>query len=296
MSTKTAPAIAQAAPALFVLLWSTGFIGARMGAPYSEPMTFLAIRMGLVLALLVPISLLLGAKWPNPKQSFHAFVTGLLIHGMYLAGIFWSIDNGMPAGLAALIMGLQPVMTAFFARLILKEKVTRNHIYGFVLGLVGIGLVLYPRLSGGAFSVTPLQVTLVGLAMLCISFGTVYQKRFAANVDMRTATIWQYCAAGLFCAGLSFAAESQTIVWSGEFVFALAWLTLVLSIGAIFLLLWLIEHGAVSNIAALFYMIPAVTAVISYFLFDEPITLMQVLGIVVTATGVVIASRKTHLT
>lgn len=292
MSTKTKPSLAQATPALFVVLWSTGFIGARMGAPYSEPMTFLAMRFSLVLALLLPISLMLRAKWPTPKQAFHAFVTGLLIHGVYLACVFWAIDNGMPAGLAALVMGLQPVMTAFFARGILGERLTRNHLFGFILGLIGICLVLYPRLSGGDFSVTPPQIGVVCAAMLSISFGTVYQKRFAANLDMRAATIWQYLAACLLCAGLSFATETQTIVWSGEFIFALGWLTLVLSIGAIFLLLWLIEHGAVSNIAALFYMIPAVTAVISYLLFDEPITLMQILGIIITATGVLIASRK----
>lgn len=292
MSTKTKPSLAQATPALFVVLWSTGFIGARMGAPYSEPMTFLAMRFSLVLALLLPISLMLRAKWPTPKQAFHAFVTGLLIHGVYLACVFWAIDNGMPAGLAALVMGLQPVMTAFFARGILGERLTRNHLFGFILGLIGICLVLYPRLSGGDFSVTPPQIVVVCAAMLSISFGTVYQKRFAANLDMRAATIWQYLAACLLCAGLSFATETQTIVWSGEFIFALGWLTLVLSIGAIFLLLWLIEHGAVSNIAALFYMIPAVTAVISYLLFDEPITLMQIVGIIITATGVLIASRK----
>ncbi len=292
MPIRTKPTLAQATPALFVVLWSTGFIGARMGAPYSEPMTFLTLRFTLVLALLLPISLVLRAKWPNPKQAFHAFITGLLIHGVYLACVFWAIDNGMPAGLAALVMGLQPVMTAFFARGILGERITRNHISGFMLGLAGICLVLYPRLSGGAFSVTPLQIAVVCVAMLSISFGTVYQKHFAANLDMRAATVWQYLAASLLCAGLSFATETQTVIWSGEFIFALGWLTLVLSIGAIFLLLWLIEHGAVSNIAALFYMIPAVTAVISYLLFDEPITLMQILGIIVTATGVVIASRK----
>lgn len=289
---KATPSLAQATPILFVLLWSTGFVGARMGAPYSEPMTFLALRFSLVLAILLPISLMLRAKWPSPVQAFHAFLSGLLIHGVYLACVFWAIDDGMPAGLTALVMGLQPVMTAFFARAILGEHITRNHLFGFVLGLIGICLVLYPRLSGGSFSVTPLQIAVACFAMIAISFGTVYQKRFAANLDMRSATVWQYLAATLFCACLSFGFETQIVVWSGEFIFALGWLTLVLSIGAIFLLLWLIEHGAVSNIAALFYMIPAVTAVISWLLFDEPITPMQIFGIIITATGVVIASRK----
>ncbi|WP_245417868.1 DMT family transporter [Cohaesibacter celericrescens] len=265
-----------------------------MGAPYSEPMTFLTLRFGIVLALLLPFSLLAKARWPNPKSAFHAFVSGLMIHGIYLACVFWAIDDGMPAGLAALVMGFQPVLTAFFARAILKESITRNHIFGFILGLIGISLVLLPRLQGGAFSVTPTQIAAAICAVITISLGTIYQKRFASNLDMRAATVWQYCAATLLCGGLSLLTETQTIEWTSEFLFALAWLVLVLSIGAIFLLLWLIEFGAVSNIAALFYMIPAVTAVISYLLFNEPITLSQIVGIAITATGVIIASRASH--
>lgn len=280
------------APALFVLLWSTGFIGARMGAPYSEPMTFLAIRMAIVLAILIPLAFILKAGWPSPQKAAHAFVTGLLIHGVYLAGIFWAIDDGMPAGLAALVIGLQPVLTAFFARGILSEVVTKNHILGFVLGLIGISLVLYPRLAGGAFGVTPFQVIAALIAVFAISLGTVYQKRFAADLDMRTATIWQYLAAGILCAALSFLFETQEITWSADFIFALGWLVLVLSIGAIFLLLWLIEHGAVANIAGLFYLVPAITTLISFILFDEPITLVQIIGIIVTAAGVFLASRS----
>lgn len=284
--------LAQFVPALFVLLWSTGFIGARLGAPYSEPMTFLSIRFGVVLALLIPLALFLRAKWPSPREAFHAFMTGLMIHGLYLVGVFWAIDNGMPAGLTALVMGLQPILTAFFARAILKEAITKNHIIGFVLGTLGISLVLLPRLQGGEFSVTPWQILASLVAVLGISAGTIYQKRFASNLDMRTATVWQYLAAGLLCSALSFATETQTIEWTGEFLFALGWLVLVLSIGAIFLLLFLIENGAVSNIAGLFYMVPAVTAVISYVLFDEPITLMQIVGIVITGTGVFLASHN----
>lgn len=280
------------APAIFVLLWSTGFIGARMGAPYSEPMTFLAIRMAMVLAILIPLALALKARWPSPRKAGHAFVTGLLIHGAYLAGVFWAIDDGMPAGLAALMMGLQPVLTAFFARGILGEIVTRNHILGFVLGLIGISMVLYPRLAGGAFGVTPMQIIAALIAVFGISFGTIYQKRFAADLDMRTATVWQYLAAGLLCTALSFLLETQEITWSADFIFALGWLVLVLSIGAIFLLLWLIEHGAVANIAGLFYLVPAITTIISFILFDEPVTHIQIIGIIVTATGVFVASHN----
>jgi drug/metabolite transporter (DMT)-like permease len=283
--------LGQMAPALFVFLWSTGFIGARMGAPYSEPMTFLTIRFVCVLILLLAITLFLKAKWPTAREAMHAFIAGLLLHGFYLAGVFWAIDDGMPAGLTALLMGLQPVMTAFFAAAVLKESITRNHVGGFFLGLIGISLVLAPRLQGGDFSVTPMQIFASLVAVFGISFGTIYQKRFASNLDMRTSTVWQYVAAALMCGILSYATETQTIIWSGEFIFALGWLVLVLSIGAIFLLLFLIENGAVSNIAGLFYMIPAVTAILSWILFDEPITGMQIVGIIITGAGVFLASH-----
>ena len=293
--TKPLPSLSlltRLTPVLFVLLWSTGFIGARMGAPYSEPMTFLTLRFVAVMGILLVLALIQRAPWPSPRNAFHAFITGLMIHGIYLGAVFWAIDDGMPAGLVALVMGLQPILTAFFAYMLLGEAITRNHLWGFLFGVVGIGLVLTPRLSGGAFSVTPLQITVALLAVVSISGGTIYQKRFATSLDMRTATVWQYLAASLLCGLASLATETQTIIWSGEFLFALAWLTLVLSIGAIFLLLFLIEHGAVANVAALFYMIPAVTAVISYLLFDEPITPSQIVGILITGGGVFLASRS----
>ncbi|WP_319496416.1 DMT family transporter [uncultured Cohaesibacter sp.] len=292
MFSRSADLLSRLAPLLFVVLWSTGFVGSRMGAPYSEPLTFLTMRFGSVLVLLLAIALIQKVRWPSPRQSAHAFVSGFMIHGLYLTGVFWAIDNGMPAGLFALMTGLQPVLTAFFAHLLLGERITRNHVIGFVLGLVGICMVLLPRLSSGSFSVTPIQILVSLVAVISISFGTVYQKRFAANLDMRTATIWQYCAALLFCGGLSLLTETQTIIWSPDFIFALVWLVLVLSIGAIFLLLWLIEKGAVSNTASLFYLVPAVTATISYLLFGEPITPLQVLGMIVTALGVILASRR----
>ncbi|WP_316863041.1 DMT family transporter [uncultured Cohaesibacter sp.] len=293
MFSKAFPfSLPQLAPFVFVVLWSTGFVGSRMGAPYSEPMTFLSLRFGSVMILLLILSLALGAKWPTPRQSLHAFISGFMIHGIYLSGVFWAIDDGMPAGLFALVTGLQPVLTAFFAHAILKETINRNHVIGLGLGLVGISLVLLPRLHGGAFSVTPQQICVAVIAIVGISLGTVYQKRFASNLDMRTATIWQYLAALLLCGSLSCLLESQTIIWSGAFIFALGWLVLVLSIGAIFMLLWLIEHGAVSNTASLFYLVPAVTAVISFLLFDEPITLLQIVGMIITAASVILASRK----
>lgn len=157
--------------------------------------------------------------------------------------------------------------------------------------MIGISLVLYPRLQGGEFAVTPAQIGAALIAVLGISFGTIYQKRFASSLDMRTSTIWQYGAAMLATSCLSYFTESQSINWTPDFVFALGWLVLVLSIGAIFLLLLLIEQGAVSNIAGLFYLVPALTAILSYLLFDEPITPLQIIGILITGTGVFLSSH-----
>ncbi len=291
MTSSFSQKLGQLTPILFVFLWSTGFIGARMGAPYSEPMTFLTIRFVIVLVLLIPLALLLKAKWPSAKEALHAFIAGLLLHGAYLGAVFWAIDDGMPAGLAALVMGLQPVLTAFFAAMVLKEAINRNHVMGFILGMIGISLVLYPRLQGGDFSVTPAQITASLIAVLSISVGTIYQKRFASNLDMRTSTVWQYIAAALLVGFVAYMTETQTLDWTPDFIFALGWLVLVLSIGAIFLLLFLIEQGAVSNIAGLFYLIPAVTAIFSWILFDEPITLIQIVGIIITGAGVFLASH-----
>ncbi|WP_319532523.1 DMT family transporter [uncultured Cohaesibacter sp.] len=285
-------ALVRAAPFVFVVLWSSGFIGARMGAPYSEPMTFLTVRFSIVTIILFALALLMRARWPSPRRAAHAFVSGLLIHGFYLGAAFWAIDDGLSAALVALVMGLQPVLTTFFAHFVLKEKITRFHLMGFVLGLFGILLVLIPRLDAGTLSITPWQILAAFAAVLSISLGTIYQKRFASNLDVRSATVFQYAAASLLCGSLSLLTETQTIVWSGEFIFALFWLIVVLSIGAIFLLLWLIEHGAVSNVAALFYLVPAVTAVLSFLLFDEPITLLQIVGTAITATGVILANRR----
>ncbi|SNY90823.1 EamA domain-containing membrane protein RarD [Cohaesibacter sp. ES.047] len=291
MSKRDQTVLLRITPLLFVLLWSSGFIGARMGAPYSEPMTFLALRFGIVTVLLLVLAFLLRARWPSPRKAAHAFISGLLIHGLYLGAAFWAIDDGLSAALVALVMGIQPVLTTFFARFVLKERITRHHIIGFVLGLFGILMVMIPRLDAGNLSITPWQIAAAFGAMLSISFGTIYQKRFASKLDVRSATVFQYGAATLLCGSLSFLTETQTIIWSGEFIFALVWLIFVLSIGAIFLLLWMIEHGAVSKVAALFYLVPAVTAILAFLLFDEPITPLQILGIIITATGVLLANR-----
>ncbi|WP_417670247.1 DMT family transporter [Roseibium sp.] len=280
------------APAVFVLLWSTGFIGSKMGAPYADPMVFLSLRFFLVLPLLLAIIVAAKAKWAgSPSQILHCIVTGILVHGVYLGGVFWAIDNGMPAGASAIIVGLQPVLSVLAAAVVLRDPIAPKHWAGLALGGAGLVLVLGPKLGAVDSGIAPLTILSVVAAVVAISLGTVYQKRFVPQTDLLTATFWQYVGALAFCLPLTLR-ESWTIDWSGEFVFALVWLVLVLSIGAILLLMVLIRQGAVSDVASLFYLVPVATAVESYFLFGETLSVTQVAGMAMVVCAVLLIRLK----
>ncbi|WP_082836914.1 DMT family transporter [Labrenzia sp. OB1] len=278
--------LAKSAPAIFVLLWSTGFIGSKLGAPYVEPMVFLTVRFAAVVPVLIVLALVLAKSWPrSPAAIFHCVVTGMLVHGIYLAGVFWAIKQGMPAGLSSIIVGLQPVLTAIMAVLMLGETVSKRHWLAMAIGAAGLALVLGPKfdLSGTGITVATIAAVLAGV--FAISLGTVYQKRFVGSTDLLAATAWQYVGALLVTVPLSLF-ESWHITWSGEFIFALVWLVLVLSVGAILLLMLLIRQRAVSRVASLFYLVPVATAVESYFLFGETLTLVQLAGMALVISAV----------
>ena len=273
------------APMLFVLLWSTGFIGARYGLPYIEPMTFLAVRMGFVVALLVLIALISQARWPNAHESGHSIVVGLLVHGVYLGGVFTAIHEGVPVGISALMPGLQPLLTSTIANRFMGETVTRQQ----WLGLIGVLLVLHDRnivLAGSPLGWAASVASLFG-----ITLGTLYQKRYCGAVDWRTGNLIQYVAAVVWFATFAFGTETRVIHWTGELIFAMAWLVLVLSIAAVALMYWLIRRSAATGFASLFYLVPAVTALLAYLLFGERLDVISILGIVFTAIGVVLANR-----
>ena len=278
-----------AAPVLFVLLWSTGFIGARFGLPYIEPLTFLAVRMVFVVLILGAIALIAGARWPNSAEIGHSLVSGWLVHGLYLGGVFTAISQGVPAGIAALIPGLQPILTSTIANRFMGETVTRLQWLGLVLGLIGVVLVLHNREIVGAGSGLGWAGSVVSL--FGITLGTLYQKRFCGGIDWRIGNLVQYIGAGaLFWLG-AFAFETRVIHWSGELIFAMAWLVLVLSIAAVGLMYWLIRRSAATGFASLFYLVPAVTALLAYFLFGEQLDALSVAGMVVCAAGVVLVNR-----
>jgi len=278
-----------AAPVLFVLLWSSGFIGARYGLPYIEPMTFLTVRMMLVVLLLAAIALIARVRWPNGIEIGHSLVAGALVHGIYLGGVFLAISKGVPTGISALIPGMQPILISTIANRWMGETVTRLQWLGLVLGLIGVVLVLHDRnilAAGSTLGWIASFTSLIG-----ISLGTLYQKRFCGAIDWRTGNLVQYLGALVLFGLAAFAFETREIHWTGELVFALTWLVLVLSIAAIGLMYWLIRRWAATGFASLFYLVPAVTALWAFVLFAERLDALSIVGMVLCAVGVVLVKR-----
>jgi drug/metabolite transporter (DMT)-like permease len=275
---------------LFVLLWSTGFIGAKFGLPYAEPLTFLVVRFWIVAAIMLAIALTTRASWPKSwREGLHVAIAGLLIHATFLGGVFSSMYHGIPAGVTALVVGLQPLVTATVVGPLLGEKVSSRQWLGFVLGLVGVTLVLLKKLSFDISDISGLLYCVV--ALLGITAGTLYQKKFSSFMDLRSGTVIQYIAAGVAMLFLARLTETMKITWSWEFIFALFWLTVVLSVGAITLLFVLIRRGKASEVASLFYLVPPCTALIAYFIFGETLGPIALLGMAIAVVGVALVNR-----
>ena len=279
-------------PASFVVLWATGFIGARYAMPWAEPFTFLAARFVIAALLLAGLMLVLGSKRATRAEALHATVAGILMHGVYLGAVFWAIHRGMPAGLSALIVGLQPLITAVLAGKFLGEAILPRHWAGLAVGLIGVVIVLWPKLGALGGGVTPETLTASLVSVLGMSAGTIWQKRYASGGDLVAATMWQYVGGGALMILASLAFETHTVVINGELIFAMAWLVLVLSIGAIFLLMVMIRDGEMSKVASLFYLVPAVTAVIAWALFGEQLSLVQIVGMAIATLGVGLATAR----
>jgi drug/metabolite transporter (DMT)-like permease len=282
--------LAAAAPGLFVLLWSTGFIGAKLGLPYAEPLTFLTLRFVLVLALLLPAALWLKSRWPRTAvQATRIAIAGILVHAGYLGGVFSAIHHGLSAGFAALIVGLQPLVTAVAAPRLLGERVTGRQWLGLALGLAGVALVVWEKIPAGRAS--PAGIALALLALASMTAGTLYQKRHGGGADPAAGSVIQFAASALVLAPFALALETQRIVWSGEFVFALLWLVLVLSLGAISLLYMMLRRGEAARVSSLFYLTPPVTALMGYFIFGETLGALAVAGMAIAVAGVALAMK-----
>ena len=286
----TVPAVQRVGgPALFVLLWSTGFVGARFGLPYAEPFTFLAVRLLLAAALLGALAVALGsARMPSRTQYGHAALVGVLLHAGYLGGVFYAISLGVPAGVSAVVVSLQPVLTAVLAARLLEERLVARQWLGLVLGVVGVALVVAPGLAGsGSTDALPVAGLVgCGVALASGTAATLYQKQHGDGIPLVWGTAVQYAAASLLLLAAAGATESFRIAWTGEFVAALVWLVLVLSLGAVLLLLVLLRRGSASSVSSLLYLVPPATAVEAFLLFGERLSPPGLVGVAVAALGV----------
>ena len=279
---------ARAAPAIFVVLWSTGFVATKYVLRSAEPLTYLAIRMTVVVAIMAVIVVVARPRWPNRMGIAHSVVAGLLVHGFYLGGTAVAIAHSIPAGLSALIPGLQPILTSTLANRWLGERVTALQWMGLLLGLAGVALILHGRPMTGDAGWGWLSS---GVSLVSITLGTLYQRRYCRDIDWRAGNLVQYIAVMIFFAiGAAFF-ETRVVHWTGEFILSVAWLAVVLSIGSIGLLYWLIRRQAATLVASLFYLVPAVTALMAYVLFGERLDAVAIAGMIACAAAVFLVNR-----
>jgi drug/metabolite transporter (DMT)-like permease len=289
METPQNQAWLRAMPVVFVLIWSTGFIVARYGMPNSPPFTFLLWRY--IFSILCFVLWVKWARvaWPKGSAQWgHLAVTGVLMHAGYLGGVWAAVKVGMGAGLTALIVGLQPVLTAIWlsAR---GGHVSRRQWQGLTLGFVGLAMVVSRKLEGG-IEVTPWSLIMITMALVSITTGTLYQKRFVQPCDVRSANAVQLMAAYVVTLPLALM-EAEPALWNAEMTWAMVWAVLVLTLGGSSLFYILIQRGAAAAVTSLLYLVPPTTAVMAWILFSEPITLVTLVGIAVTAAGVSLVVR-----
>ncbi|MBH2020601.1 MAG: DMT family transporter [Burkholderiales bacterium] len=291
-------------PAVFVLIWSTGFIVAKFGLPYAPPLTFLVLRYTFSIACFLVWIRFSRARWPQGRQQWlHLALTGVLMHAGYLGGVWVAVKGGMGSGLAALIVGLQPVLTALWlswagspgssSPLAAQAQVTPRQWVGLALGLGGLLLVVARKFGSGS-EVTALTLGCAVFALFCITVGTLYQKHFVQPTDVRSANAIQLAAALLVTLPFSLM-ETEAIVWNAEFMGAMAWSVLALTLGGSSLLYLLIQRGAATSVTSLLYLVPPTTALMAWALFGETITLATVAGTALTALGVSLVVRPARL-
>jgi drug/metabolite transporter (DMT)-like permease len=273
-------------PFVFVFLWSTGFIGAKYALAYIEPFTLLLIRMLLTLSILLVWAIFRVKKWPSINQVKHQIGIGMLIHGAYLGGVFAAIKLGLPAGITSIIIGVQPVLTAFLSVFWFRQKISSRQFLGFVCGFLGVVGTIGLTQGFSNVDFAPLAVGCALIALLGITLGSLYQKKYGANVDLLAGTVWQYLGCIIIMAILSFSFESQTIDWSITLIASLAWLIIALSITAILLLMYLIREGEASKVASYFYLVPVAASIEAWWLFDETLGWRAIAAMGVTVFGV----------
>jgi drug/metabolite transporter (DMT)-like permease len=281
------------APFLFVVLWSSGFIVARLVAPHADPLTFTSARFVIVIALLAMLAVVSRAPWPKTPRAIGAnAVSGILLHGLYLGGVFWAVKHGLPAGIAGLFSGLQPLVTAMVAKPLLGETVGLKRWIGILLGFSGAALVLGPKLGAVEGAIPAAALIVAGIAFAGFTAGTIWQKRTGAQMDLRTGNVVQFSAALVPVALVAWLTEEGRLDPAPELFAGMFWSVFGLSIGAIMLLLVLIRRGAVVQTASLLYLVPPVTALMAWIGFGETLNLIQLIGMGIAAFGVAMATRQ----
>lgn len=278
-------------PGVFILLWSSGYVAGKVGLPYAGPFTLIFLRFSVAAAILLGVALMMRAPWPStPRQWMHIAVVGVLIQALQFSGLYSGLSMGVSAGVSALIVGLMPIFTAVGAVAFLGERVNRRQVGGLCLGLVGVALAVAHKVRLDVGSTEGYLA--VGLALVGITAGTLYQKKFCANMDLRTGGCIQLSVAALIVGVIGYATEGLAVQWTPALVGSSLWLSLVNSIGAISVLFLMVRRGEASRVASLFYLIPAVTAAMGYFVLGETLAPVQVLGFLVSASGVYLTTRK----
>src|SRR5258705_1816028 len=280
---------ARTAPAIFVVLWSTGFVATKYVLNSAEPLTYLSIRMACVVGLMAIIVMIARPPWPDRSGVGHSIVAGLLVHGFYLGGTAIAIAHSIPAGLSALIPGLQPILTSTLANRWLGERVTPLQWTGLLLGLAGVVLILHNRPISGEAGWGRLAS---GVSLVSITLGTLYQRRYCNAIDWRAGNLVQYIAVTIFFGLGAWLFENNEVHWTAEFILALSWLAVVLSIGSIGLLYWLIRRSAATSVASLFYLVPAVPALIAHVPFAERLHAVAITGMTACAAAVFLVNRR----
>ncbi len=289
MRPSTSTSLETLAAPLFVFIWSTGFIIARFGMPYMEPATFLSLRFTGVLIVMGLIILFWKPVWPTRSQTVHIAIAGALLQFGYVMGVWSAVRLGMTAGLVAIIVGLQPIITAWSASWV-SERVSYRQWLGLLLGIGGVGLVVIEKTT---FLDIPLTAYVFAIAALfAITFGTLYQKKYCPNFDLRAGSMIQFSISTVLCLMVALAFEKREIVWNAPVIGALLWGILPTSIGAISLLFILIRKGAATKVTSLLYLTPPTTALLAWILFDEPLTLMMLGGLLLTMTAVILVNYE----
>lgn len=295
-ATSEHPLFIALAPLVFVFFWSTGFVGARYGLPYAEPFTYLGLRMVIASGMMVALALVLRSGWPTSiAQAGHIAISGLLIHAGYLGGVFFAIDRGMPAGISALVVGLQPILTAVVAPALLRERVIDRQWLGLALGFAGVAIVVVERMRANDSVETSSALAAdiaIFIALLSATAGTIYQKRYNSGMPLASGTAIQYSATAVAIGALAVTTETMEIDWTGRFLFALSWQVIVLSLVAISLLMILIRQNSVSRLSSYLYLVPPLTAIEAYLLFDERLSAEAIGGMALVAAGVALVVVK----